>query len=357
MTIKEGVSGICDARFEAISDGRECVHAIVSCSFPFPFSLSTPLANAAPLPIRVAWTAVPLELAPVLFEQTDMLDHRGKSYTVEPVHFGEAATVVRALAAGEIDLAALSPAAFGIAIRNAGLDDLRIVADGYQDGVARRYSSEFMVRDDSAIGAIDDLAGKVLAVDTLGGMSDLALRAMLRRYGLGDRRLTSIVATPLPSMGAMLEARKIDLASLGAPFSYMLKARGTARPLFTVRDALGPTQGLMLVARAGFLERNRAAVTDFLEDDLRALRWFLDPAHRDEAVLIVAAFNRAPPSLYADYLFSDGDYYRDRDGHPDLAALQTSMNALRDLGFLDIALDVRHYADLKFIDEAAKRLD
>jgi len=29
----------------------------------------------------------------------------------------------------------------------------------------------------------------------------------------------------------------------------------------------------------------------------------------------------------------------------------------RGLGFLDIAGDVRHYADPSFIDEAAKRLD
>jgi sulfonate transport system substrate-binding protein len=319
--------------------------------------LTISAAAAAPLTIRVAWTAVPADLTPVLLDKKDLLDHLGKSYTVEPVHFGEAATAVRALAAGEIDVAALPPPAFAIAVRNAGLDDLRIIADGYQDGVPRRYASEFLVRDDSAIATIDDLAGKVLAVDALGGMSDLALRAELRRYALDAPRRARIVAAPLPSLGAMLEAGKIDLAALGAPFSYMLKARGNARPLFTLRDALGPTEGLMLVARAGFLGRNRAAVIDFLEDDLRALRWFVAPVHRDEAVLIVAAFSRAPRALYDDYLFSDDDYYRDRAGRPDLAALQTTMNALRDLGFLDIALDVRHYADLSFIDEAAQRLD
>jgi sulfonate transport system substrate-binding protein len=313
-------------------------------------------AAAAPLPVRIAWTAVPAELTPVLFEKKDMLDHLGKSYIVEHFHFAETATAVRALAADKIDIVALSPAAFGVAIRNAGLDDLRIVADGYQDGAARRYSSEFMVREDSAIRAVDDLAGKVLAVDALGGMSDLALRAVLRRYGLGEKRLTDIVATPAPAMGAMLEARKIDLASLGAPFSYLLKGRGTARSLFTLRDALGPTEGLMLVARAGFLERNQAALDDFFEDHLRALRWFLDPVHRDEAVLIVAEFNRAPRSLYADYLFSEDDYYRDRDGRPDMGALQKTMTLLRASGFLDIAIDVRHYVDLSFIDEAAKRL-
>jgi NitT/TauT family transport system substrate-binding protein len=314
-------------------------------------------AQAAPLPIRIAWTAVPAELTPVLLEQKDLLDHLGSSYAVEPVHFGETATVVRALAAGEIDLAALSPPALAFAVRNAGLDDLRIVADLYQDGVPRHYASEFLVRDGSDIRTIEDLAGKTLAVDALGGMSDLALRTALQKHGLDPQHDARIAVAPLPSQGAMLEAGKIDLAALGAPFSYRLKGRGTARPLFSIRDALGPSEGLVLVARDGFIQENRAALVDFLEDHLRALRWFLTPAHRDEAVQIVASFTRAPRALYDDYLFTDADYFRDRAARPDLAALQRSMDALRDLGFLDIAVDVRHYVDLSLIEEAAKRLD
>ena len=67
-----------------------------SCLVLF-FLLSALPAIAAPLTLRIAWTAVPLDLTPVLIEQKDMLDHLGQSYAVEPVHFGEAATVVRAL--------------------------------------------------------------------------------------------------------------------------------------------------------------------------------------------------------------------------------------------------------------------
>jgi NitT/TauT family transport system substrate-binding protein len=314
-------------------------------------------ARAAPLPIRVAWTSVPAELTPVLLEKKDLLDRLGKSYTVEPVHFGESATVVRALAAGEIDLAALPPPAFAFAVRNAGLDDLRIVADLYRDGAPHHYASEFLVREASGIRTIDDLAGKILAVDALGGMSDLALRVMLQKHGIDPRQGAHIAVAPVANQGAMLEAGKIDLAALGAPFSYMLTGRGTARPLFTLRDALGPSDGLVLVARAGFVAENHAALVDFFEDHLRALRWFLDPAHRDEAVLIVASFTHAPRALYDDYLFTDGDYFRDRGARPDVAALQHSIDALRDMGFLDIAIDVRHYVDLNLIDEAAKRLD
>ena len=314
-------------------------------------------AQAAPLTIREAWISVPAELTPVLLEKKDLLDRLGDTYTVEPVHFGDSATVVRALAAGEIDLAALPPPAFAFAVRNAGLDDLRIVADLYRDGAPRHYASEYLVRDGSAIRTIDDLTGKTLAVDALGGMSDLALRVTLQKHGIDPRQGARIAVAPVANQGAMLEGGKIDLAALGAPFSYMLTGRGTARPLFTLRDALGPSDGLILVARAGFVGQNRAALVDFFADHLRALRWFLDPAHRDEAVLIVASFAHAPRALYDTYLFTQADYFRDRNARPDVAALQHSIDALHDMGFLDIAIDVRHYVDLDVVNEAAKRLD
>jgi NitT/TauT family transport system substrate-binding protein len=123
-----------------------------------------------------------------------------------------------------------------------------------------------------------------------------------------------------------------------------------------MRDVLGPTQSLMTVARASYLEQNRAALQDFFEDYLRGLRWFLDPANRDEAVGIVAQFNRQPVAVFADYLFTNDDYYRDRDGNPNLDALQNNLRVLREVGFLDIDIDATRHADLSFIAEARRRL-
>ena len=95
---------------------------------------------------------------------------------------------------------------------------------------------------------------------------------------------------------------------------------------------------------------------DFFEDYLRALRWFLDPAHRDEAVMIVASFTRAPRAMFDDYLFTADDYYRDPDARPNLAAVQKAMDALRAEGIIDIAIDARPYADPSFVEEAGRRL-
>src|SRR5436189_6415319 len=101
-----------------------------------------------------------------------------------------------------------------------------------------------------------------------------------------SRAMTTRRATP--TMKAMLAQKKADLASFVAPFSFDPELKQIARPLFSQRDALGPTQMIVWVARAGFLQKNRAAMVDFLEDSVRVVRWYLDPKNHDGAVPVAA---------------------------------------------------------------------
>lgn len=308
-----------------------------------------------PLKIRIAWTTVPGQMTPIIFERKALLKHYGTSYVVEHLHFAGSGPMVTALAAGEVDIAPLAPSSFGVAIQNARMNDIRIVSDVYQDGAGDHYSNEFLVLKDSPIKRIEDLKGKVLAVNAVGGGSDIALRAMLRKHHLEDKRDYTVIETKFSNMPAMLEERKVDLVGLVALFAHGLEKRGTARPLFTVKDALGPSQSLFNVARAEFLDKNKAALHDFFEDYLRGLHWFLDPANRKAAIDIVAKANKRSSGAFP-YLFSKDDYFRDRDAQPNLDALQHNLQSLKELGFLKIDIDVKRYADLRFVEQAAKRL-
>ena len=49
------------------------------------------------------------------------------------------------------------------------------------------------------------------------------------------------------------------------------------------------------------------------------------------------------------------DFYHDRNGIPDLDALQSNITMQRDLGFVKSELDVEKLADLSYIKEAAQR--
>ena len=48
-----------------------------------------------------------------------------------------------ALATGELDTAALAYSTFALGIVNAGMDDLRVIADEFQDGVPGYHTNPF----------------------------------------------------------------------------------------------------------------------------------------------------------------------------------------------------------------------
>ena len=317
----------------------------------------TAAARAAePLDIRIAWTTVPGQLTPVLFgpyAQAHLLRHYGKTYVVTHEHYAGSGPMVSALGAGQIDIAQLAPSSLGFAIENAHLDDVRVITEGWQDGIAGRYSSVFLVRKDSPIKTVDDLKGKVVAVNAFGGALDIAARAMLRLHHLEANKDYAIVEAAFPNLDPMLEQKKVDLISLSLPFSETAEARGDVRVLFRMKDVFGTTQMLFNVARAAFLDKNPAAIGDFFADYVRAQRWLLDPANHDQAVALVAEFNKRPAKVYS-YLFTDRDDYRDPNARPNLEALQRNMDQLKGLGILKTHIDVKHYADLRFVDAAAK---
>jgi len=310
---------------------------------------------AEPVNIRVGWAVVPAQLTSIIFTKKEVLRHYGKSYTVETVRFRGSAPQITALAAGELDIAALAFSSFGLAIQNAHMEDLRLIGDLYQDGTNGHYSSEYVVRADSDIHKVEDLKGKILASNGLGGAIDMAMRKMLRDHGLEERRDYQIVEVQFPNMIAALDEKKVDLAGLVTPFSLIAKKSGKVRTLFTLKDAMGDTQTTLMAARAPYIAEHRAALVDFFEDWQRALRWFYDPKNRTEVLAIIADFTKQPASSFSDWVFTKQDYYQDPHVRPNVKALQHDLDVQKELGLLKISIDVTKYADLSLVDEAAKR--
>jgi len=313
-------------------------------------------AQNGPVRIRIGWVVIPASLGPLVLEKRELLTHFGKSYVAEATRFEGTPPVITALAAGELDIGPLAFSSFGLAIENARMDDLRVICGEIQDGVTGHGSNEFMVRGDGPVKTVADLKGKVLATNAMGSAVDIAMRAMLRRSGLEANRDYTVVEAPFPAMRAMLAEKKADLISAVPPFSLDPDLRAFARTLFTPRDAFGVTQLTMWTARENFIQKNRAALVDFLEDTVRAIRWYIDPKNHDEAIAIVARLNKAPPARM-EWAFTSRDQYRDPNGMPNLSALQNNLKEQKEVGFLKEDLDVKKYSALSMVEEAAKRLE
>jgi sulfonate transport system substrate-binding protein len=315
-------------------------------------------ARAQPVPIRVGWVVVPFEVIPVLFQAKDQLRHEGASYVFEPVHVQSAATALIALAGDDLDLIGLNPLTIGTAIVNARLDDIRALCDEYQDGVDGYYSNGFLVLNDGPVKTIDDLKGRAVVTLGLASSADIAIRAMLLQHGLAWKRDYADLEAAPQNMKAMLKDGKVALMAAAGLTTHDPDLLATTHVLFSRRDALGgPSQESTFFARSGFIAGNRAALVDFLEDYLRALRWFAAPANHPAVVRMVADFTKVPPGRFESWIFTRDDEYRDLNGLPDLASIARVIGVVQRLGLLSAAPDIANYADLSLVKEAAARLN
>lgn len=313
-------------------------------------------ARADPLPLHVGWVVCPPELTPVLLAPPGVARHLGKSYTFEPVHFQGTPSMITAIAAGQLDIAPFTYPTFGTAIENAGIGDLRVIFNEFEDGVPGYFTEPYLVLKSSGIDKVEDLKGKVLATNAIGSGVDIAMRAMLKKHGLEDKRDYNVVEIAFPNMKATLLENKVTLINATVLTANDPELMDKANILFTEKQAVGETQFALWTARASFIKAHRAALVDFMEDSLRALHWYLDPKNHDQAVKLVADFTKRPPALFTGWLLTHKDQYRNPNGLPNVAALQRNLDTAHELGFLKTKLDASKYLDLSLVKEAAVRL-
>ena len=312
-------------------------------------------SRAEPVKIRVSWIAPLSNWASLLLEKKDLARHMGQSYVLEPVRYSGTPQQITALANNELEVANLAYTTLPIAIHNAGLSDLRVIADELQDGIPGYYSQEYMVLKDGPVQRIEDMKGRVMAINAAGGAVDIAMRKMLRTKGLEPNRDYVQIEAPLPSMRAILADKKADMVPLVVPFSFDPELRRIAKPLFLNSDVMGVTQLLFWAARKSFIDKNRAAMVDFMEDTLRITSWFLDPKNHAEVIAIASRVTKQPPERLG-WVFTEKDYHHAAGMRPDLVALQRNVALVKELGLTDKDTEVSKYSDLSLLDDAAKRL-
>jgi len=312
-------------------------------------------AQAEPLKIRGAWVAPLANLASVWLQKKDLAVHFGQSYVFEAVRYAGTPPMITAIANNELEIGNLAFSTLPIAIENAGLDDIRVISDDFQDGVEGYVSNDYQVLTEGPIKKVEDLKGKVVAINAAGAGVDIAMRAMLRKHGLEPNRDYTIIEAPFPGMKSMLMEKKTDLIAAVLPFMLDPELRKNARSLFDMKAAIGRSQFVMWSARKPFIDAHRAAMVDFLEDSLRILHWYLDPKNHDAAAEIASQLTKQPPERFG-WIFNKNDYYRDPNLMPDLDALQKNVDMTHELGFARGSVDVKAHSDLSLIQEAANRL-
>src|ERR1700679_4193091 len=129
---------------------------VLGASFAL-LALGAGAAQAEPLKIRGAWVAPLANWSSVWLQKKDLAVHFAQSYVFEPVRYAGTPPMITAIANNELEIGNLAFSTLPIAIGNAGMDDIRVISDDFQDGVEGYASNDFEVLTKGPIKTGEDL--------------------------------------------------------------------------------------------------------------------------------------------------------------------------------------------------------
>jgi ABC-type nitrate/sulfonate/bicarbonate transport system substrate-binding protein len=297
--------------------------------------------DGEPVKIRMGWGIPAEEIKYVMMEHPEVAEHLGSAYEIEWQQFSGTALGVQGLAAGTLDCATVG----GLSVAN-GIDrgaDIVILGEFIEER-SPNMSTAWMVRKDSGIDSIDDLRGKRVATNAVGGSTDYLQDFYIEQQGgLEAGRDYEKVEVPFGQMQETLLSGRVDLGLFPQPFYGAVNATGEVKPLFRVNDQIEPFVQLLNGCRRDFVEQNSDAIRRFQEDWTRIANWMAEPANRDEVVQASAASTKIPADVLDRFLLTKQDYFRPPGGAVSLGALQDEWDFFRERGGIERDLDVRDH--------------
>ncbi len=286
-------------------------------------------SDATPGPREITVGVLPIvDVAPVyLAIESGLFEREGLSVTTEVVQGGAAA--IPALQAGDLDLAYGAWPSFLVANQQ-GID-LRAVTDGV---VAVEGFTQFLAAADSGLeGEPAGMAGKTVALNTLGNIGELVLRETLADAGVDYEEVT-VVEVPFPDMGAALDSDRVDVIWASEPG---VTANTSTLGAVTVIDSyVDDMEGFPVAgyfATADYADDNAETIAAFT----RAIQEASDRLNDEPDLLVetVAAYTELPADLLQQVSFPE---YR---GELDVAQLERVHAKMLEHGMIEEGLDVQ----------------
>lgn len=299
-----------------------------------------------PVTIRMGWGIPGEEIKYVMMGHPEVAKNLGKAYKIEWQQFSGTALGVQGLAAGTLDCATVG----GLSVAN-GLDkgaDIVILGEFIEER-APYFETPWVVRKDSGIDSLDDLKGKTVATNAVGGSTDYLQDFYIEQQaGLKPGRDYKKVEVPFGQMQETLLSGRVDLGLFPQPFYGAVNATGDVKPLFRLTDQIEQFVQLLNGCRRDFIDDNQDAVEKFQADWANVAHWIKDPANRAEVIKASAAATKIPADVLDHFLLTKQDYFRPSSGAVSVDALQDEWDFFRARGGIK--------QDLKVTDHVIEEL-
>ncbi|WP_284759622.1 ABC transporter substrate-binding protein [Agrobacterium sp. fls2-241-TYG-188a] len=224
----------------------------------------------------------------------------GTGITIENVGYatGGPASLI-ALASGDVEIGSAATSA----VLNSIVGGNDFVAAYPSNGINNEVQSIFYVLEDSPIHDIKDIAGKSIAVNTLGAHLDYTIREALHSVGLPTDAANQIVV-PGPQLEQVLRSGQVDISAFGywqTTFEGVAKQKGGLRAIFDDTDVLGEIAGGFVVLRRDFIKKHPEAAKVFVEQSERALDYAREHPKETKAIFAKALAERGENADIAQY--------------------------------------------------------
>jgi sulfonate transport system substrate-binding protein len=244
--------------------------------------------------------------------------------------------MVEALSGDRLDIANLGPLP-AISARSSGID-VKAVGRAYSDDL---YYG-LLVRPDSSISSVKDLAGKKIGVQ-VGSGAHLFLMLLLQQNGLKNSDV-NVVNLPTSDHQTALATGNVDAVATWQPFVSTIELSKAGKVLANSKNVI-QTVGVYL-ARNGFGQKDPALVERFLKVHQKATDYLKN--NPDEAFAIISKESKLPVEAVAKSVQTiDWGLQITED---DVKTLLQAKNYLKDTNVLKKDFDINELVDRKYLN-------
>lgn len=148
---------------------------------------------------------------------------------VELLPMSGGAVIAPAVASGNLDIGWSNTVSIIIA-HEKGFDFQFLIPGAFRDSSKGIIVHQLLVPKDSDIKEPKDLEGKIIAINTLGNINELVIKAWANKHEVNIEKIT-LVELPFPQMEVALKNKQIDGAIVIEPFVTLSLSHDVAKPL------------------------------------------------------------------------------------------------------------------------------
>jgi NitT/TauT family transport system substrate-binding protein len=247
-------------------------------------------------------------------------------------------TVVETMKAGRLD-ATFMIVPLAMRLREQGVK-VKICYLGHRDG------STVMVKKDSDIHSLKDLAGKTFAIPSKYSNQNFVIHKKLEEEGV-DPSTIHFIEMPPPDMPGSLAVGRIDGYFVGEPHAARAEIDGTGRVLYFAKDIWPHFISCCLVVTEKLIDEKPDVVRDLVRGIAQSGEWA--ETHRLEAAKVVAPYFVQDEKLVRYVLTEPPDRVSYRMLTPTDEELQKIQDMGIKLGVLEKKVPMSELIDRSFI--------